>query len=137
MLNGQKFVSPTNANAVALSLSKAVESKIQFGMGSDGNSLGSSTPNCQLYMPPSVFVNPPAGAYPIVGLSYFMFYGKDQKRAGSNHFKDLKGLIQYLDSSAWNSALPNLEYTPLPSSTRAAIQKSMTGHNTTPACLKA
>ena len=137
LLSGQKFISPTNANAVAASLAKATSSKIQFGMGSDGISLGSSTPNCQLYIPPTVFVDPPTGAYPIVGLSYFMFYGQDQKRAGSNHFKDLKGLIQYLDSSAWNSSLSNLEYTPLPSSTRTAIQKSMTGHSTTPACFKA
>ncbi|HEY6485005.1 MAG TPA: substrate-binding domain-containing protein [Candidatus Cybelea sp.] len=137
LLNGPNFVSPTNATAVAGALKKAAGSKVQFGMGSDGVSLGSSTPNCQLYMPPSVFVNPPAGDYPIVGLSYFMFYGKDQMRAGSNHFNDLKGLIQYLDSNAWNNALPNLEYTPLPASTQTKIQKALNGTHAIPACLKA
>ncbi|HEX3369508.1 MAG TPA: substrate-binding domain-containing protein, partial [Candidatus Cybelea sp.] len=137
LLSGTTFVSPTNPNAVAEGLAKAAASKIQYGMGSDGVSLGSSTPNCQLYIPPSVFVNPPTVAYPIIGLSYFMFYGKDQMRSGSNHFSDLKGLIQYLDSTAWNNALPNLEYSPLPASTQAKIQKALTGTHAIPACLKA
>ncbi|MGA8661614.1 MAG: substrate-binding domain-containing protein [Candidatus Cybelea sp.] len=136
LLSGSTFVSPTNANAVAEALKGAAASKIQFGEGADGVSLGSSTPGCQLYMPPSAFVNPPTGAYPMVGLSYFLFYGKDQTRAGSNHFNDLKSLIVYLDSNAWNNALPSLEYTPLPASTQKKIQKALVGTHAIPACLQ-
>jgi ABC-type phosphate transport system substrate-binding protein len=136
LLSGTTFVSPTNQNAVAQALKKASAAKIQFGQGADGVSLGSSTPNCQLYIPPAAFVDPPTGAYPIVGLSYFLFYGKDQTRSGSNHFTDLKALIQYVDSNAWNNALPSLEYTPLPASTQKKIQKALAGTHATPACLK-
>ena len=56
-----------------------------MGMGSDGTSLGSSTPNCQLYIPPSAFVKAPSGDYPIVGLSYWLFYGKNQEGLANNH----------------------------------------------------
>jgi hypothetical protein len=136
LLSGSTFVSPTNPNAVAAGLQGATGKKVQYGEGADGISLGSSTPYCQLYMPPSAFVNPPAGAYPMVGLSYFLFYGKNQTRAGSNHFADLKSLIVYLDSSAWNNALPALEYTPLPGSTQKSIQKALTGHKKHAACLQ-
>lgn len=128
LLSGSTFVSPTNPNAVAQGLAKATASKIVYGEGSDGVSMGSSTPNCQLYIPPSAFVNPPAGAYPIIGLSYFMFYGKDQSRAGSNHYTDLAALIKYIDSAAWNNALPGLEYSPLPSSTQTKVQKAAFGN---------
>ncbi|MFY9738347.1 MAG: hypothetical protein WAK11_04755, partial [Candidatus Cybelea sp.] len=102
--------------------------------GSDGISLGSSTPNCQLYIPPSAFVNPPSGAYPIVGLSYWLFYGKNQTRAGSSHFTDLKNAIVYLDSKVWDDALPGLEYTPLPKSTHTKIQAALAGGHGSSAC---
>ncbi|HEY2474114.1 MAG TPA: substrate-binding domain-containing protein [Candidatus Cybelea sp.] len=132
--SGTKFASPTSTKAVAEALAKATASQIQFGMGADGTSLGSSTPKCQLYMPPAAFVNPPAGAYPIVGLSYFMFYGKDQVRGGVSHYKDLKSLIQYIDSKTWNEALSPLEYSPLAKSTQKKIQKALGGGKKS--CLK-
>jgi hypothetical protein len=132
LLSNGTFVSPTNQAAVAEALKGASGGQIQPGVGSDGLSLGSSSPHCQLYIPPSAFVNPPTGAYPIVGLSYFLFYGKNQTRAGSNHFADLKSLIVYLDSSAWNTALPALEYSPLPASTQTKIQNALTNSH----CLK-
>ena len=134
--SGSTFVSPTNPNAVAAGLKGATAGKIKHGEGADGVSLGSSSPRCQLYIPPSAFVNPPTGAYPIVGLSYFLFYGKNQMRAGSSHFTDLKSLIVYLDSSAWNKALPGLEYTPLPTSTQKVIQNALAGHKKAAACLQ-
>jgi hypothetical protein len=134
LLNGKKFESPTNVKAVAEALKTATGDKIVYGEGADGISLGSSTPNCQLYIPPSAFVNPPNGAYPMVGLSYWLFYGKNQMRAGSNHFTDLKNAIAYLDSKAWSNALSALEYTPLPKSTHTRIQAALVGSNSASAC---
>lgn len=136
LLNGLKFISPTGPKAVAAALATATASKIEYGEGADGNSLGSSTPWCQLWMPPSAFVNPKQGAYPIVGVSYWLFYGTNQTRDGSNHFTDLENLIEYLDSSTWSKALPALEYTPLPASTRAKIQQALKGHGSQAACLQ-
>ncbi len=137
LLSGSTFVSPTNQLAVANALAKANGSSIEFGMGSDGTSLGSSTPNCQLYIPPSAFVKAPSGDYPIVGLSYWLFYGKNQERSGStNHYADEKGLIQYLDSNAANSLLPGIEYTPLPASTQKKIQKALKGSKSQPSCFQ-
>ncbi|HEY2474113.1 MAG TPA: substrate-binding domain-containing protein [Candidatus Cybelea sp.] len=120
--SGTTFESPTSQAAVAVSLAKATGSKIQLGMGSDGISLGSRSPGCQLYMPPSAFVTTPNNGYPIVGMSYFLFYGRNQTRSGVSHFTDLTSLIKYIDSAAWNSALPALEYSPLPASTQTKIQ---------------
>jgi ABC-type phosphate transport system substrate-binding protein len=133
--NGPTFVSPTNPNAVANALKKANAGSILYGEGGDGNSLGSSTPWCQLYIPPSAYVNPPTGAYPIVGLGYFLFYGKNQSRGSSNHYTDLKNLIVDLDSTYWNNALPNLEYSPVPASTQKKIQKALVGSKSQKACL--
>jgi|SRR5579863_1316508 len=135
--SGGTFASPTDPNLVAGSLKKAAASKIVYGEGGDGITLGSSNPQCQLYIPPSAFDQAPGGDYPIVGLSYFLFYTKNNVRGGSNHLTDIKGLIQYLDSSAWNNALPNLEYTPLPASTQKKVQQAAFGKGShhTGACL--
>jgi ABC-type phosphate transport system substrate-binding protein len=133
--NGSTFVSPEDPNAVANALKKANAASIAYGEGGDGNPLSSSTPWCQLYIPPSAYTNPPTGAYPIVGLGYFLFYGKDQTRSSSSHFTDLKNLIVDLDSTHWNNALPNLEYSPLPASTQKKIQKALVGSKAQPACL--
>lgn len=136
--SGSTFVSPTNQLAVANALAKASAAKIVFG-GAPGNNtpnaLGGSTPNCQLYIDPSAFVNPPAGAYPIVGLSYLLFYGKGQVSGSSSHFGDIKSLIQYMDSSTFSSSLPGIEYSPLPASTQKKVQKALTGSRLVPACL--
>jgi ABC-type phosphate transport system substrate-binding protein len=134
LLNGSSFVSPTDPNAIANALQKANAGSIVYGEGGDGNSLASSTPWCQLYIPPSAYVDPPTGAYPIVGVGYFLFYGKDQTRNSSNHYSDLKSLIVDIDSTHWNNALPNLEYSPLPASTQKKIQKALTGSKTQPSC---
>jgi ABC-type phosphate transport system substrate-binding protein len=127
VLSGTTFVSPTNANAVAEALAKATAGKIAYGGGSDGNPLNSTNTGCELYIPPTAFDDPPSGAYPIVGLSYFLFYNQNQTRDGSNHYADLANLIQYLDSNAWNNILPTLEYTPLPASTQKKVQQAVFG----------
>lgn len=126
LLSGSTFASPTNANAVAQGLKKATPATIEYGIGSDGNRLDSSNPKCQFYIPPSAFVDPPAGAYPIVGLSYFLFYGKNQTRDGAGHCTDLKNLIAFIDSSTANNDLPSLEYSPLPTTTQTKIQAATT-----------
>jgi ABC-type phosphate transport system substrate-binding protein len=135
LLSGTTFVSPTNPAAVAQALKKATPASIVDGEGADGTSLGSSTPWCQLYIPVSAYVSPPSGAYPIVGLNFFLFYGKAQTRSGSNHFTDLKNLIVDLDSTYWNNALPGLEYSPIPAATQKKVQKALTGTHAQPACL--
>jgi ABC-type phosphate transport system substrate-binding protein len=132
--SGTASVSPTNQAAVAAALAGATASKIQYGMGSDGISLGSSTPYCQVFMPPTAFVNPPAGAYPIVGLSYWLFYGKHQVRSGVHHYNDLKGLIKYLESNAGVALLAPIEYSPLPASTRKAVGAAFKGNTSQKPC---
>ncbi len=132
-LNGHaNFVSPTNKAAVALSLSKVTGASIQDGMGSDGISLGSSTPWCQLYIPPSVFVNPTQKGYPIVGLSYWLFYGVNH----GFHIADKKTLVRYISSAAANAVLAPLEYTPLATSVHTAIRTALNGAGSHTACVQ-
>jgi phosphate transport system substrate-binding protein len=128
--SGTVFVSPTSAKAVATALKRA--KTIDFGEGSDGIALGSTTPWCQLYIDPSEFVNPPAKAYPIVGLSYWLFYGNNN----GIHVADKKTLISYIASKAANRLLSPLEYTPLGTSVHDAIKTALKGNNKHPACLK-
>lgn len=127
--SGKTFVCPTNKTAVANALKKATN--IDFGFGSDGNSLGSTTPGCQLYIPPTEFVNPPAGAYPVVGLSYWLFYGNNN----GIHLAAKKALINYEVSSAANALLGPLEYTPLSGKVHTAIKNAMNGLSN-PSCLQ-
>lgn len=65
-------------------------SSIVYGEGSDGNPLASSTPWCQLYIPATTYVNPPKGAYPIVDVSYLLFYGNNN----GVHVSDKEALIK-------------------------------------------
>ena len=129
------FVSPTNPIAVANALHNVTGATIQYGGGSDGNSLGSSTPWCQLYIPPSVFVSPNVTkAYPIVGLSYWLFYGNNN----GIHLTDKKKLIQYIaNTSAVASVLAPLEYTPLSTAIGKRIVGALNGHGKAkPSCLQ-
>ena len=130
--SGGTFASPTDQNLVAGSLKKATASKIQYGEGGDGMALGSSSPQCQLYIPPSAFDQAPGGDYPIVGLSYFLFYTQNNTRNGKSHLTDIENLITYLDSNAWNNDLPALEYTPLPASTQKKVQQAAFGRGMHP-----
>jgi ABC-type phosphate transport system substrate-binding protein len=128
-----KFVDPTNAAAVAKSLSAVKGSSITYGGGSDGSPLQSSTPNCQLYISPSVFVTPTnAKAYPIVGLSYWLFYGTNL----GVHTADKTTLVKYIASNAANSVLSHYEYTPLVTGVHNQILKALNGHGRVASCLQ-
>lgn len=128
--SGKHFVSPTNAKAVAKALSKV--GKIDYGQGSDGNPLGSTTPWCQLYIPPAEFVNPPKNTYPIVGVSYWLFYGQNN----GVHVSDKKTLIKFIASTQANSLLGPLEYTPLSKRVHTAIVTALNGYGSHAACLQ-
>ena len=58
-------------------LKHVTSANITYGEGSDEVPLGTSTPWCILYVDPSNFISPPAKTYPIVGISYMLFYGQN------------------------------------------------------------
>ncbi len=124
-MKGKKaiFVDPTNKTAVANALAKVTAANITYGGGSDGNPLGSSTPWCQLYIDPSHFDAPPKKTYPIVGLSYLLFYGQNN----GVHVSDKDALINYLMSTPATKIVGKLEYAPLSSSLRTAVINALTG----------
>ncbi|MBV9262672.1 MAG: hypothetical protein JO324_00005, partial [Candidatus Eremiobacteraeota bacterium] len=124
------FVNPTNKSAVAIALRNA--KTITYGMGSDGISLGSSAPWCQLYIDPSQFVKPPAQAYPIVGLSYWLFYGNNN----GVHVPDKIKLIKFIASKKANNLLGPLEYSPLIGTVHTAVLNALKGSGSQAACLK-
>ncbi len=124
------FVSPTNKTAVAGALANA--KTITYGMGSDGITLGSSTPWCQLYIDPSQFVTPPKGTYPIVGLSYWLFYGKNL----GVHVLQKQKLIKFVVSKTANGLLGPLEYSPLNYTVHQAVLHALRGKASQPACLQ-
>jgi ABC-type phosphate transport system substrate-binding protein len=129
------FISPTSATAVADALKNVTGSSIQYGEGSNGDPLASSAPWCQLYVPPSVFVSPKLiQAYPIVGLSYFMFYGKNN----GIHVADKIALVKYIaNTSTIADVLAPLEYTPLGPSIGKRISGALNGSGKKkPACLQ-
>lgn len=126
--NGMKlgkpiFVAATNRTAVAKALSKVTASNITYGEGSDGNPLGSTTPWCQLYVDPSKFSTPPKASYPIVGISYWLFYGQNN----GVHVADKTTLVNFITSSTANNIVEKLEYAPLSSSIHTAITNALTG----------
>jgi len=124
-MNGKKaiFVDPTNKKAVANALAKVTAANITYGGGSDGNPLGSTTPWCQLYIDPSHIATPPKKAYPIVGFSYWLFYGQNN----GIHVSDKKTLVTFITSSAANKLVSKLEYAPLSSSVHTAITNALNG----------
>ena len=112
---------------------KVTAANIQYGTGSDGNPLGSSTPWCQLYIPATNYVNPPKGAYPIVAVSYLLFYGNNN----GVHVSDKKALINFLYSKKANNLINKLEYVSLSSSVKTAVISALNGNGgSQPACLQ-
>jgi ABC-type phosphate transport system substrate-binding protein len=116
------FVSPTNRSAVVGALARVTQSSINFGECDDLVQCGSSAPQCILFIPPNNFVSPPARDYPIVGISYLMFYGKNNK-----HYTDDKKLIKYLTTSGANSIIDKLEYAALSTGIHKAVTSATSG----------
>ncbi|HVR45358.1 MAG TPA: substrate-binding domain-containing protein [Candidatus Binatia bacterium] len=133
--NGQAiFTNPTNKKQVKNALKKVNARSITYGEGSDGQPLGTSAPWCVLYIDPKNFVSPPSNTYPIVGVSYWLFYGQNN----GIHVSDKKKLINWLaTSSAANRITNRLEYIPLPLSVHTAIVNALNGNGgSQPACLQ-
>jgi phosphate transport system substrate-binding protein len=126
------FVSATNKTAVRAAFTKVTASAITYGGGSDGNPLDSSTPWCQLYINPSNFVTPPKKAYPIVGISYLLFYGNNN----GIHVSDKTTLIKFVVSPAANKLIEKIEYTPLSNSIHTAVLNALNGNASQSACLQ-
>ncbi len=118
--SGKAFwADPTNKKMVEAALSKVTASNITYGGGSDGQPLGTSTPWCILYIDPSVFDAPPKKAYPIVGVSYMLFYGLNN----GQHLPDKQALINFMYSSQAKAIVSKLEYTSMPSLDRKRSSK--------------
>jgi ABC-type phosphate transport system substrate-binding protein len=127
------WVDPTVRASLVKSFKKVTAANITFGGGSDSNPLGSSTPWCQLYIPATFYVNPPKGAYPIVAVSYLLFYGKNN----GVHLSDKKTLINFLESKKANNITNKLEFVPLSQSVESAVISALNGNGgSQPACLQ-
>lgn len=112
--------SKTDTNAALHILSA---SSITHGEGSDGVPLGTSAPQCVLYISPALFTNPAANgagknAYPINAVSYFLFYGNNNGVKLTNKQK----LISYMVSTPAKTIEASEEYTPLPSGIIGAVK---------------
>jgi len=130
---GAIFVSPMNAAAVTGALKKVNAGNITYGEGSDEVPLGTSAPWCILYIDPSVFVSPPIKTYPIVGVSYWLFYGQNN----GVHVSDKQALIKYVASTPANKVVSKLEYVPLSTSIHTAVLNALAGNSgSQPACLQ-
>ena len=127
------FADPTNKKAVAAALGNLNAGSITYGEGSDGQPLGSSAPWCILYIDPSNFVHAPKKAYPIVGVSYMLFYGLNN----GQHLSDKQTLIKFMESSQADQIVKKLEYVPLPNSIHNAILNALNGQGSSqPACVQ-
>jgi ABC-type phosphate transport system substrate-binding protein len=116
------FVDPTNKAAVSGALKKVINTAIQYGECDDLVNCGSSAPQCILFVPPNNFVSPPSGDYPIVGISYMLFYGMN-----NSHYGDDKTLINYMVSKPANAIVNKLEYAALSGSIHNAVLKALNG----------
>ncbi|MBV8344239.1 MAG: substrate-binding domain-containing protein [Candidatus Eremiobacteraeota bacterium] len=131
---GAIWTDPTNKKQVKGALKKVTSKAITYGEGSDSVPLGTSAPWCILYIDPKNWVSPPTNTYPIVGVSYWLFYGKNN----GVHVGDKKAIINYLATSK-NAAriIDKLEYIPLPASIHTAITNALNGNGgSEPACLQ-
>jgi ABC-type phosphate transport system substrate-binding protein len=124
------FVDPTNKAALKGALAKVINTAIQYGECNDLQTCGSSRPECILFVPPNNFVSPPSGDYPIVGLSYALFYNQSNL-----HYGDDKTLINYLTSTPATTIINKLEYVPLSGSIHKAVLKALNGTAKVHPCL--
>lgn len=118
------FIDPTVAKNVETALSQVQLGQVTFGGGSDGLPLGTSRPSCVYYIDPKHFSNPPEkNAYPIVGVSYMLFFGN----SNGLHTSDRLKLVNYMTSAAANTVVSNLEYTALSKGLQKSIASAANG----------
>jgi len=129
---GPYFIDPTKRANLTKSFVKVTAGAIQYGMGNDGNSLASSTPWCQLFIPTNTYVNPPTKSYPIVGVSYLLFYGQNN----GVHLSDKIALIKFLESKSAVNIVNTLEYIPLSKSIQSAVLNALNGNSSQTACVQ-
>ena len=130
--SGPIFVSPTNRTAVVGALKKVTSKNITYGGGSDGVPLGTSRPECVLYIDPSNFNLPGQGTYPIVTVTYLLFYGQNN----GVHVSDKQALIKFLAGTSANGIVNKLEYASLNGSVHKATLNALNGTSTKKPCLQ-
>jgi phosphate transport system substrate-binding protein len=119
-----KFIDPTVPAHVETALKLVQRNAVSYGEGSDGIQLHTNRPECIFYIDPKHFANPlEANAYPIVGVSYLMFYGNNN----GVHVADKLKLINYITSSAANTLVGGIEYTSLAGGLQKAIASAANG----------
>jgi ABC-type phosphate transport system substrate-binding protein len=127
------WVNPTNHTAVAAAFKKVTAADINYGGGSDEQPLGTSAPWCALYVDYKYYVNPPAKAYPIVAVSYLLFYGQNN----GVHLSDKIALIKFLESAPASKIVNKLEYVSLSKSIQTATLAALNGNGgSQPACVQ-
>jgi len=116
---GAIFINPVGKTGLKDAFKNITASDIQLDLGSDGTPLNSGNPGCILDIPPSDLVSLPLtkGAYPIIGISYLLFYGENN----GVHISDKLTLIKWLESSAVDKYLTPLEYVPLSTTIQSAV----------------
>lgn len=123
------FTDPSNAATLSAALATVTSSSITFGGGSDGINLGTvgdTRTDCTMYIDPSKFANPAnSSAYPIVGVSYLLFYGHNN----NVHTADKKRLINYINSTTGGTLMKHNEYAPLSSTIRSLVTSATNGTN--------
>jgi ABC-type phosphate transport system substrate-binding protein len=129
---GAEFVAATSHGALVNAVASITTGDIQYGLGSDGNSLNSTTPWCQLDIPANDFATPPAKTYPIIAVSYLLFYGQNN----GLHTADKITLINYLESTKANKLLKTFEYTNLSTGIETAAINALNGNTTQAACVQ-
>jgi phosphate transport system substrate-binding protein len=120
------YADPTNRPEVSAAFRKVTASVIQYGGGSDGinfTTVGDKRPECVLYIPTSTYSLPPRGAYPIVSVSYLLFYGSNHHV----HIPDKKKLITFITSAKANAIVSKLQYTPLNATIQTAVRNALAG----------
>jgi ABC-type phosphate transport system substrate-binding protein len=121
------FGDPTNVKDVANALRSIGLASITQGEGSDFLPLATSRPDCILFINPSHFANPPTPhSYPIVGISYLLFYGN----SNGVHTADRQKLVTFLTSSAANAIVNKLEYQSLKPAIQNVVYEAATGTGT-------
>ena len=75
---------------------------------------------------------PPAGAYPIVTISYLLFYGQNN----GVHLSDKQTLIKFVVSPKATAIVKKLEYAPLALSINKAVLNALNGPKGKAPCLQ-